>query len=100
MRQTHTKVVVAKLIIVVFYFSPRISIGSKPIRKLCITCNLRKERCQYYTARFSERSKYYALICYGTYSMGTNIQSITLSDVSKPINNQLVCQCIKIVSNC
>ncbi|OXB77058.1 UNVERIFIED_CONTAM: hypothetical protein H355_007705, partial [Colinus virginianus] len=55
---------VAKLIIV-FYFSPRISIGSKPIRKLCITCNLRKERCQYYTARFSERSKYYALICYG-----------------------------------
>ncbi|NXG05123.1 SEPR endopeptidase, partial [Sakesphorus luctuosus] len=43
----------------------KISIGSRPIRKLCITCNLRKERCQYYTARFSERSKYYALICYG-----------------------------------
>uniref|UniRef100_A0A8C2TX98 Fibroblast activation protein alpha n=1 Tax=Coturnix japonica TaxID=93934 RepID=A0A8C2TX98_COTJA len=43
----------------------KISIGSKPIRKLCITCSLRKERCQYYTARFSERSKYYALICYG-----------------------------------
>ncbi|XP_010712114.1 prolyl endopeptidase FAP [Meleagris gallopavo] len=43
----------------------KISIGSKPIRKLCISCNLRKERCQYYTARFSERSKYYALICYG-----------------------------------
>lgn len=35
------------------------------MRKQCITCNLRKERCQYYTARFSERSKYYALICYG-----------------------------------
>uniref|UniRef100_A0A8C4V3G6 Fibroblast activation protein alpha n=1 Tax=Falco tinnunculus TaxID=100819 RepID=A0A8C4V3G6_FALTI len=48
----------------------KISIGSKPIRKQCITCNLRKERCQYYTARFSERSKYYALICYGMYSMG------------------------------
>uniref|UniRef100_A0A8C2TSD9 Fibroblast activation protein alpha n=1 Tax=Coturnix japonica TaxID=93934 RepID=A0A8C2TSD9_COTJA len=45
----------------------KISIGSKPIRKLCITCSLRKERCQYYTARFSERSKYYALICYGMY---------------------------------
>ncbi|NXQ91350.1 SEPR endopeptidase, partial [Nyctibius grandis] len=43
----------------------KINIGSKPIRKQCITCNLRKERCQYYTARFSERSKYYALICYG-----------------------------------
>uniref|UniRef100_A0A8C9G0S6 Fibroblast activation protein alpha n=1 Tax=Pavo cristatus TaxID=9049 RepID=A0A8C9G0S6_PAVCR len=47
----------------------KISIGSKPIRKLCITCNLRKERCQYYTARFSERSKYYALICYGMYKL-------------------------------
>ncbi|XP_057883488.1 prolyl endopeptidase FAP isoform X2 [Melospiza georgiana] len=43
----------------------KISIGSKPMRKQCITCNLRKERCQYYTARFSEHSKYYALICYG-----------------------------------
>uniref|UniRef100_A0A8C8B5S5 Fibroblast activation protein alpha n=1 Tax=Otus sunia TaxID=257818 RepID=A0A8C8B5S5_9STRI len=51
----------------------KISIGSKPIRKQCITCNLRKERCQYYTARFSEHSKYYALICYGMYSMETNI---------------------------
>uniref|UniRef100_A0A8C2YDP0 Fibroblast activation protein alpha n=1 Tax=Coturnix japonica TaxID=93934 RepID=A0A8C2YDP0_COTJA len=47
----------------------KISIGSKPIRKLCITCSLRKERCQYYTARFSERSKYYALICYGMYNV-------------------------------
>uniref|UniRef100_A0A8C2TW70 Fibroblast activation protein alpha n=1 Tax=Coturnix japonica TaxID=93934 RepID=A0A8C2TW70_COTJA len=47
----------------------KISIGSKPIRKLCITCSLRKERCQYYTARFSERSKYYALICYGMYKL-------------------------------
>uniref|UniRef100_A0A8B9E6Y5 Fibroblast activation protein alpha n=1 Tax=Anser cygnoides TaxID=8845 RepID=A0A8B9E6Y5_ANSCY len=46
-----------------------LSIGSKPIRKQCITCNLRKERCQYYTARFSERSKYYALICYGMYTL-------------------------------
>uniref|UniRef100_A0A663MUT0 Fibroblast activation protein alpha n=1 Tax=Athene cunicularia TaxID=194338 RepID=A0A663MUT0_ATHCN len=51
----------------------KISIGSKPIRKQCITCNLRKERCQYYTARFSERSKYYALICYGMYSMGLRV---------------------------
>uniref|UniRef100_A0A8C4V3C9 Fibroblast activation protein alpha n=1 Tax=Falco tinnunculus TaxID=100819 RepID=A0A8C4V3C9_FALTI len=60
----------SKVNIALCYFSPRISIGSKPIRKQCITCNLRKERCQYYTARFSERSKYYALICYGMYSMG------------------------------
>uniref|UniRef100_A0A8C3R0S2 SEPR endopeptidase n=1 Tax=Cyanoderma ruficeps TaxID=181631 RepID=A0A8C3R0S2_9PASS len=43
----------------------KISIGSKPMRRQCITCNLRKERCQYYTARFSSHSKYYALICYG-----------------------------------
>uniref|UniRef100_A0A674KCX4 Fibroblast activation protein alpha n=1 Tax=Terrapene triunguis TaxID=2587831 RepID=A0A674KCX4_9SAUR len=42
-----------------------ISIRSNPPRKQCITCNLRKERCQYYTARFSENAKYYALVCYG-----------------------------------
>uniref|UniRef100_A0A8B9PDU5 Fibroblast activation protein alpha n=1 Tax=Apteryx owenii TaxID=8824 RepID=A0A8B9PDU5_APTOW len=47
----------------------KISIGQRPIRKQCITCNLRKERCQYYTARFSEHSKYYALICYGMYEL-------------------------------
>uniref|UniRef100_A0A8B9PH43 Fibroblast activation protein alpha n=1 Tax=Apteryx owenii TaxID=8824 RepID=A0A8B9PH43_APTOW len=45
------------------------NIGQRPIRKQCITCNLRKERCQYYTARFSEHSKYYALICYGMYEL-------------------------------
>uniref|UniRef100_A0A803XRC0 Fibroblast activation protein alpha n=1 Tax=Meleagris gallopavo TaxID=9103 RepID=A0A803XRC0_MELGA len=66
----------------------KISIGSKPIRKLCISCNLRKERCQYYTARFSERSKYYALICYGMYSMGTNIKPIILSDLRILEDNQ------------
>uniref|UniRef100_A0A8C8SE18 Fibroblast activation protein alpha n=1 Tax=Pelusios castaneus TaxID=367368 RepID=A0A8C8SE18_9SAUR len=42
-----------------------ISIGSNPLRKKCITCNLRKERCQYYSARFSENAMYYALVCYG-----------------------------------
>uniref|UniRef100_A0A803XT53 Fibroblast activation protein alpha n=1 Tax=Meleagris gallopavo TaxID=9103 RepID=A0A803XT53_MELGA len=66
----------------------RRNIYNKPIRKLCISCNLRKERCQYYTARFSERSKYYALICYGMYSMGTNIKPIILSDLRILEDNQ------------
>ncbi|XP_074857284.1 prolyl endopeptidase FAP [Carettochelys insculpta] len=43
----------------------KISIGNNPLRKQCLTCNLRKERCQYYTARFSDNAKYYALVCYG-----------------------------------
>uniref|UniRef100_A0A8C0GG36 Fibroblast activation protein alpha n=1 Tax=Chelonoidis abingdonii TaxID=106734 RepID=A0A8C0GG36_CHEAB len=47
----------------------KISIGSNPLKKQCITCNLRKERCQYYTARFSENAKYYALVCYGKYKI-------------------------------
>uniref|UniRef100_A0A8C3XEK7 Fibroblast activation protein alpha n=1 Tax=Cyanoderma ruficeps TaxID=181631 RepID=A0A8C3XEK7_9PASS len=51
----------------------KISIGSKPMRRQCITCNLRKERCQYYTARFSSHSKYYALICYGMCGMGLRV---------------------------
>ncbi|XP_035879282.1 prolyl endopeptidase FAP isoform X2 [Phyllostomus discolor] len=42
----------------------RISIGSHPPSKKCITCHLRQERCQYYTASFSDYSKYYALVCY------------------------------------
>ncbi|XP_053554351.1 prolyl endopeptidase FAP-like isoform X2 [Bombina bombina] len=33
--------------------------------KQCITCNIRKERCQYYGARFSYSAKYYSLYCYG-----------------------------------
>uniref|UniRef100_A0A674KIQ1 Fibroblast activation protein alpha n=1 Tax=Terrapene triunguis TaxID=2587831 RepID=A0A674KIQ1_9SAUR len=55
--------------IILFSFPPRISIRSNPPRKQCITCNLRKERCQYYTARFSENAKYYALVCYGKYKI-------------------------------
>ncbi|XP_053327008.1 prolyl endopeptidase FAP [Spea bombifrons] len=34
-------------------------------QKQCITCHLRKERCQYYSAKFSIKAKYYSLYCYG-----------------------------------
>uniref|UniRef100_A0A8C5SVM3 Fibroblast activation protein alpha n=1 Tax=Laticauda laticaudata TaxID=8630 RepID=A0A8C5SVM3_LATLA len=40
-------------------------IGRNTGTKQCITCNLRKERCQYYATRFSNNANYYALICYG-----------------------------------
>ncbi|XP_070587749.1 prolyl endopeptidase FAP-like isoform X3 [Erythrolamprus reginae] len=40
-------------------------IGRNTLTKQCITCNLRKERCQYYGARFSDNADYYALFCYG-----------------------------------
>uniref|UniRef100_A0A8C5WYT6 Fibroblast activation protein alpha n=1 Tax=Laticauda laticaudata TaxID=8630 RepID=A0A8C5WYT6_LATLA len=39
-------------------------IGRNTGTKQCITCNLRKERCQYYATRFSNNANYYALICY------------------------------------
>nr|XP_033801091.1 dipeptidyl peptidase 4-like [Geotrypetes seraphini] len=32
---------------------------------VCITCGLRPERCQYYSAYFSKNSSYYRLICHG-----------------------------------
>uniref|UniRef100_A0A8C4N0J6 Fibroblast activation protein alpha n=1 Tax=Equus asinus asinus TaxID=83772 RepID=A0A8C4N0J6_EQUAS len=51
-------------LLVLFSFSSRISIGGYPPRKKCVTCHLRKERCQYYTASFSDYAKYYALVCY------------------------------------
>uniref|UniRef100_A0A8C5SY58 Fibroblast activation protein alpha n=1 Tax=Laticauda laticaudata TaxID=8630 RepID=A0A8C5SY58_LATLA len=44
-------------------------IGRNTGTKQCITCNLRKERCQYYATRFSNNANYYALICYGMESM-------------------------------
>ncbi|XP_033021870.1 prolyl endopeptidase FAP-like isoform X1 [Lacerta agilis] len=36
-----------------------------PGTRQCITCYLRKERCQYYAASFSYNANYYALLCYG-----------------------------------
>ncbi|KAG8432370.1 hypothetical protein GDO86_016852 [Hymenochirus boettgeri] len=32
---------------------------------ICVTCNIRPERCQYYSAYFSKNSNYYALNCLG-----------------------------------
>ncbi|XP_063285745.1 prolyl endopeptidase FAP-like isoform X1 [Pelobates fuscus] len=43
----------------------RISRQGNYTDKQCITCNLRKERCQYYSAKFSIKAKYYSLYCYG-----------------------------------
>ncbi|XP_060113249.1 prolyl endopeptidase FAP isoform X2 [Heteronotia binoei] len=43
----------------------KINLQTNPPTKQCITCNLRKERCQYYAARFSYNANYYALLCYG-----------------------------------
>nr|XP_008117198.1 PREDICTED: prolyl endopeptidase FAP [Anolis carolinensis] len=43
----------------------KIDLRRNPVTKQCITCHLRKERCQYYGARFSYNANYYALLCYG-----------------------------------
>ncbi|XP_053141390.1 prolyl endopeptidase FAP-like isoform X4 [Hemicordylus capensis] len=43
----------------------KINRGTSSMTKECITCNLRKERCQFYSARFSNDANYYALLCYG-----------------------------------
>uniref|UniRef100_A0ACB8G123 Uncharacterized protein n=1 Tax=Sphaerodactylus townsendi TaxID=933632 RepID=A0ACB8G123_9SAUR len=43
----------------------KINLQTDPPVKQCITCNLRKERCQYYGAKFSYNANYYALLCYG-----------------------------------
>uniref|UniRef100_A0A8C8SCD4 Fibroblast activation protein alpha n=1 Tax=Pelusios castaneus TaxID=367368 RepID=A0A8C8SCD4_9SAUR len=59
------------------------NIGSNPLRKKCITCNLRKERCQYYSARFSENAMYYALVCYGMYTLWYKMLLPPLFDSSK-----------------
>ncbi|XP_023569494.1 prolyl endopeptidase FAP isoform X2 [Octodon degus] len=73
----------------------RISIGSYPPSKKCVTCHLRKERCQYYTASFSYYAKYYALICYGpglpisTLHDGRTDQEIKILEENKNLENAL-----------
>ncbi|XP_016052691.1 PREDICTED: prolyl endopeptidase FAP isoform X3 [Miniopterus natalensis] len=73
----------------------RISIGNYPPSKKCITCHLRQERCQYYTASFSDYSKYYALVCYGpglpisTLHDGRTDQEIKILEENKELENAL-----------
>uniref|UniRef100_A0A8C5LIW2 Fibroblast activation protein alpha n=1 Tax=Jaculus jaculus TaxID=51337 RepID=A0A8C5LIW2_JACJA len=73
----------------------RISIGSYPPSKKCVTCHLRKERCQYYTASFSDYAKYYALICYGpglpisTLHDGRTDQEIKILEENKELETAL-----------
>ncbi|GAB1286368.1 Prolyl endopeptidase FAP [Apodemus speciosus] len=73
----------------------RISIGNSPPSKKCITCHLRKERCQYYTASFSYKAKYYALICSGpgipisTLHDGRTDQEIQVLEENKELENAL-----------
>uniref|UniRef100_A0A8C5R4I7 Fibroblast activation protein alpha n=1 Tax=Leptobrachium leishanense TaxID=445787 RepID=A0A8C5R4I7_9ANUR len=55
----------------------RISRQGNNREKQCITCNIRKERCQYYTAKFSSKAKYYSLYCYGP-----GLPIVTLHDAS------------------
>ncbi|GAB5575692.1 prolyl endopeptidase FAP isoform X1 [Prionailurus iriomotensis] len=73
-----------------------ISIGSYPPSKKCITCHLRKERCQYYTASFSDYAKYYALVCYdgpglpiSTLHDGRTDQEIKILEENKELENAL-----------
>ncbi|XP_043343759.1 prolyl endopeptidase FAP [Cervus elaphus] len=73
----------------------RISIGSHSPSKKCITCHLRKKRCQYYTASFSDYAKYYALVCYGpglpisTLHDGRTDQEIKILEDNKELENAL-----------
>ncbi|XP_026645819.1 prolyl endopeptidase FAP [Microtus ochrogaster] len=73
----------------------RISIGNSPPSKKCVTCHLRKERCQYYTASFSYDAKYYALVCYGpglpisTLHDGRTDQEIQILEENKELENAL-----------
>ncbi|XP_068936291.1 prolyl endopeptidase FAP [Petaurus breviceps papuanus] len=73
----------------------RISIGSYPPRKQCLTCVLRKERCQYYSASFSNFAKYYSLMCYGpgvpisTLYDGHSDQEIKILEENKDLETAL-----------
>uniref|UniRef100_A0A8D2L2E7 Fibroblast activation protein alpha n=1 Tax=Varanus komodoensis TaxID=61221 RepID=A0A8D2L2E7_VARKO len=59
----------------------KINLRENPPVKQCITCRLRKKRCQYYAARFSYNADYYALICYGKSNAGANKIPVVLSGI-------------------
>uniref|UniRef100_A0A7M4FP90 Fibroblast activation protein alpha n=1 Tax=Crocodylus porosus TaxID=8502 RepID=A0A7M4FP90_CROPO len=80
----------SKSCFILFYCCYRINLRTKPPRKQCITCNLRKERCQYYTARFSDNAKYYALICYGMYNMLLRRFSLRIMEDNSELQSELV----------
>ncbi|XP_042350467.1 dipeptidyl peptidase 4 [Plectropomus leopardus] len=43
----------------------KVIIGSSPSAPQCLTCDLRKDRCQYNSAYFSFDASYYRMDCYG-----------------------------------
>ncbi|XP_043930710.1 dipeptidyl peptidase 4-like [Protopterus annectens] len=43
----------------------KLNLQKTPPEKTCISCTLQKERCQYYSAYFSKKGKYYRLDCLG-----------------------------------
>ncbi|KAG6940040.1 dipeptidyl peptidase 4 [Chelydra serpentina] len=43
----------------------KVSIGNAPTTPKCVSCDLDKDRCQYYSASFSNDAQYYLLNCYG-----------------------------------
>ncbi|XP_034417579.1 dipeptidyl peptidase 4 [Cyclopterus lumpus] len=43
----------------------KVIIGSSPSAPQCLTCDLRKDRCQYNSAYFSSNASYYRMDCYG-----------------------------------
>nr|XP_009674539.1 PREDICTED: dipeptidyl peptidase 4 [Struthio camelus australis] len=43
----------------------KVLLESSPSSSKCVSCDLNKERCQYYSASFSKDAQYYQLDCYG-----------------------------------
>ncbi|XP_042319885.1 dipeptidyl peptidase 4 [Sceloporus undulatus] len=55
--------------------------------KTCISCNLNKERCQYYSASFSTDARYYILNCYGPGLPYFTLHNSSTDQVSKVLEN-------------
>ncbi|XP_024059534.2 dipeptidyl peptidase 4 [Terrapene carolina triunguis] len=43
----------------------KVLVGNGPTTPKCVSCDLDKDRCQYYSASFSNDAQYYLLNCYG-----------------------------------
>ncbi|XP_067843476.1 dipeptidyl peptidase 4 [Heptranchias perlo] len=73
----------------------KVGIGTNSQKPQCITCELMKERCQYYSAYFSRNGKYYVLYCYGpgipvfTLYNATNDKEVTILEDNKKLEEEI-----------
>uniref|UniRef100_A0A674KID8 Dipeptidyl peptidase 4 n=1 Tax=Terrapene triunguis TaxID=2587831 RepID=A0A674KID8_9SAUR len=62
----------------------KVLVGNGPTTPKCVSCDLDKDRCQYYSASFSNDAQYYLLNCYGEILENNTDLDSMLMDIQMP----------------